>query len=274
MHDVGDLIPLAFTVVDPRTQSRTSATVTCAIEHPDGTTSTLPVTEESPGRYTTIFTPVEPGRYVERWDAVDVDGQPIAAKSDVINVGEGAAVALISVAEAREHLNIPAGEHVEDEELRGFITAATAAVERHLNQVVARRTIVEYHDIPLGRPRSRLFLHRTPLLTVTSIETLDGDQAWDPDALVVDSRTGMLDTVNGTPFAGSLRATYVAGMRSVPGNVLLATKIIVEHLWQTQRVPNLSAPGFAGEPAPTPGLAFALPNRALELLGGAPPVVA
>src|SRR5690606_7916524 len=114
--------------------------------------------------------------------------------------------------------------------------------------VVARRTITEFHDVYPAR--SRLFLHRTPLLTVTSIETLDGDESWDPAEMVVDSRTGMLDAVNGKSFSGSLRVEYVAGMRVVPANILLAAQIVTAHLWQTQRVPSLGTP-FGGETVPT-----------------------
>lgn len=268
MYDVGDLIPLSFTVVDPRTQSRTAATVTATIENPDGTTTELAATMSEVGHYTAVFVPTQPGRYVERWAAVNDAEQAIGARSDVINVAEGASAALISLAEAREHINIPEDEHIEDEELRGYIVAATAAVERHLNRVVARRSITEFHDV--YPPRCRLFLHRAPLLSITSISTLDGDESWDPATMVVDSSTGMLDTVNGKSFVGSLKIVYVAGERVVPPNVLLATQIVTGHLWQTQRV---AGPGFAGEGAAL-GAGFALPNRAVELLGGAPPVIA
>lgn len=269
MHDVGDLIPLHFTVVDPRTQSKTSATVTATIEDPDGVSTPLTVTEDGPGDYSTTFTPANAGRYVVRWRST---GTVSSAFSDVVNVAEGASSALISLSEAREHLNIPAGETLEDEELRGFITAATAAVERHLGQVIARRTITEQHD--LRAPVVRLHLRNAPVQTVTSIVSTDGLTTWDPAGIRLDGTFGILDSP--TPLYGSVRVTYAAGWRVVPPHVVLATQIIVAHLWQTQRVQSVGqAPGFAGETPEGPvGLGFALPFRALELLGDRPPVIA
>ena len=270
MHDVGDLIPLHYTVVDPRTQSKTSATVAATLEDPDGVSSTLTVTEGATGEYSATFTPAAAGRYVVRWQST---GAVNSAFSDVVNVAEGASTALISLAEARAHLNLPAGEHLEDEELRGFITAATAAVERHLGQVVARRTITEQYDTVATR---KLFLRHAPVLSVTSVASADGQITWDPDELLLDAEAGVLDANGGTVFYGPLRVTYVAGWRIVPPHVVLAAQIIVAHLWQTQRVGSLGqAPGFAGDgTVESVSTGFALPYRALELLGDRPPVIA
>jgi hypothetical protein len=63
-------------------------------------------------------------------------------------------------------------------------------------------------------------------------------------------------------------------MARVPDNYITATQIICAHLWQTQRVQTLgSGPTFGGDTSFSPqlGLGYALPNRALELLGGRAP---
>lgn len=267
MHDVGDAIPLHFKVVDPATRTLVDADVTCTIIDPNGLASTRSAESSDTGRYSTTFVPTAAGRYVVRWTGVDADsGAAIAAHSDVVNVVEASSTALVSLAEAREHLNIPHGQHVEDEELRGYITAATAAIEEHLGQVVARRTITEEHSTA---PTRRLLLNQAPVLAVSSVT--DGVTTWDPGLLVLDGATGAIDVGSGALLSGSLRVTYVAGYKVVPPNVILATQIVVAHLWQTQRVPSIAAPGFGGESAPVTGRGYLIPNQAAQLLGGKGP---
>ena len=143
MYDVGDVVISTFTVTDPESRVKRSAAVTVTLTDPDGEITHLEAAEVSSGEYLTRFVPQSAGRYVIRWQAIDPAAGQIAGHTDVINVSEISSASIISLDEARQFLNIPSGEHVDDEELRGHIAAATAAVERHLGQVVVPRTVVD-----------------------------------------------------------------------------------------------------------------------------------
>lgn len=272
MHDLGDTIPLDFLVTDSE-QVPTAATVTLTITQPNGVAVSPVVTATATtGRYRALFVPTQAGRHLLRWTA---SGGATAARSDVLNVSGASSVALVSLAEARQHLNMHDSETVDDSELRAYIAAATGVIERHLGQVVARRAITESHNV---RGASSLALRRSPVLAVTSIATADGAISWDTGRVSIDQATGMIGAAYGPAFSGSLTVTYEAGWVEVPPHILLAALIITAHLWQTQRVPAPGmgvGPSMGSEVALTPsGAGYAIPHRAVELLGGRPPVIA
>jgi hypothetical protein len=68
-------------------------------------------------------------------------------------------------------------------------------------------------------------------------------------------------------------ATYQAGYTTVPANIRLGALIIVQHLWETQRGMMGVQLGGDGETYVT-GRGFAIPRRAIELLGPQLPGVA
>jgi hypothetical protein len=72
----------------------------------------------------------------------------------------------------------------------------------------------------------------------------------------------------GGTVAGPLRVTYVAGRRIVPAAITAAAKIILQHLWRTQQGPGRPQRGVDDFDVtePIPGLGYAIPNRAVQLL--------
>jgi hypothetical protein len=90
----------------------------------------------------------------------------------------------------------------------------------------------------------------------------------------VNSAAGLLYDV--PPTCSPLTATYTAGDGVVPASVTLATVIIAAHLWKTQRGPASSSGPLAATPdddlSTVPGLGYAIPTLALELLRPPPPV--
>lgn len=262
MIEVGDTAPLEFIVVNPQL-SRADATVTLTVNQPDGTTVSLPVIRAEVGVYTALYVPAMPGRHTIRWSAT---GTVSRSSVDVLNVIPSTdSAAIISLAEAREHLNITDEDTVEDEELRRFIEAASGAVERHTGQVVARRLLTERFMVSAG---SSLVL-RPPVLRIVSAVDAAG-ATLDVSSWVVDGFTGFVSA----GVSGAVTVTYEAGMPVVPAAYIMATQIICAHLWETQRVQNIgTSPGFGQETNFTPsiGMGYALPNRALELLGGKAP---
>ena len=160
-----------------------------------------------------------------------------------------------------------------DEELRQVISAATVAVENYLNRAIVRATRGEY---PTVRSGDAFILAWTPVVSLTSVATVDAATSWDVDDLFVSPNTGIVSALNGATPSGRLAVTYVAGMSYIPANYREATEIIAQHLWDAKR-------GTKGSPFPggldTPGagvtsFGYSIPNRAKELLGNTPPLVA
>jgi hypothetical protein len=114
-----------------------------------------------------------------------------------------------------------------------------------------------------------------PLVSVTSITSTSGGAIDISAGLDLDVNAGLIRRKLGLPFYGpffqwlpQVTVVYVAGWgTSVPAAFNTASRIILQHLWQTQRGP-LAMP-MAGEPLATvPGFGFGIPNQAAELLNG------
>lgn len=274
MIDLGDVVTLPF-----QTQAGNSlvdaTTVQLLVGLPDGTTVTVVPTRTSTGTYSASYTPTQVGRHDIRWVATGLGAR---THVDVLNVAPARSVSLVSLAEFKAHLNLE--DTAEDEEIRYYLEAATGVVERHVGQVVARRSVTETHRLgwhPGGR--RGLVLRQGPVISLTAIST-NGGTVLDPAGYVVDTVSGEVrSTVGGGlgGLSGDVTVTYVAGYAATPPHMILAAQIIAEHLWQTQRVQTVGrGPGFGGgevNVAPS-GMGYAIPNRALELLGGRPPVFA
>ncbi|MFF2094860.1 hypothetical protein [Streptomyces sp. NPDC058202] len=181
-------------------------------------------------------------------------------------------MAIVSLADAKKQLNIPDDETSEDVEILGFVDAATAAVEEQLGTIVEPRTVVD--ELDFRRSVTSFLLQSVPVISLTSLTSLDGTRSWDvsPGAAHVDKDSGRV-TLLGATISGSAIAIYQAGDLSPGANVRLAAKIIIQHLWETQRGTMGVQLGGDGEPY-VPGRGFAVPRRAIELLGNQLPGVA
>jgi len=183
---------------------------------------------------------------------------------------------MLTLDEAKLQLNIPLSNTTHDVELQAYVDAAIRAVELHTGEFGDLREVAgERHSTP---PTARLRLHHKPVQSVTTLERVDGSLAWDPADLDVDVAAGVLRVVRGPLFSGLLTVTYQAGYVNVPPNYNLAARIIVQHLWQTQRGAMGMRDIRALEDSMTNlvnfGRGYAIPNAALELLGEPIPVVA
>jgi len=273
VYDLGDLVPLTVSIRDEDGVLTNASTITCTITLPDGTVATPTPLTSSTGIYTVDFSPSQPGRHSVRWVATG----PTTSFNDVFNVYQGASVALIGLDEAKRHMQMSTGVTVDDEELRRCIQSATGVVERHMDQVLARRTIVETAAMGDLYGANLVMLDRHPIISLTSIvsETAVYDVA---DFTITDANLGIIRRDTGPYLSGDVTFSYVAGRTYIPENVLEATAIIASHLWETQRMPTLG-PRSRFNPADadtlTPGgRGFAVPQRAIELLGAKPPMIA
>lgn len=267
--DLADVVPLTVTIYDAAGDPADGGTVVLTIGLPDGTTVTPAVTHSGVGVYQVDYPPAMPGRHTVSWVCTGLNA---SGYSGMFDVRPAAPPYLVSLADAKLQLNIT--NTTDDEELRRVVESATAAVERHLDMAVIRRTVVEKRNLgnpPVSRDPGVLqafTVTKKPILSLTSIVAADGGLTWN----VADMRgtdAGVIEVLNGAIVWGPVRITYVAGMQEIPANYAEAAEIIIQHLWQTQR-------GSTGGARPggldTSGLGFtgfgySIPNAALELLG-------
>lgn len=253
--DLGDLYRLSFTLTDPDGTPVSADTMTLTITLPDATTSVQTVTPSSAGQYQVDYLTTQEGRHVARWVGSGTHPGAYVEAFDVLGV---APLYLISLADAKDQLKITGT--ASDDAVRGYIGSATKVIERATGQTAVKRSFTEGCTTTLGR----VVLSHVPVVSVDSISSSDGTVTWDTTATEVND-AGILAST-GTPLTGDLTVGYTAGLSIIPENYMLAAQIIIEHLWDTRR--SDGPPRRAGmETTMVPGLGFAVPNRALELLG-------
>jgi hypothetical protein len=180
-------------------------------------------------------------------------------------------VAIVTLADAKDQLNIPADDTSQDLELQRFVEAVTAPIERELGRVVEPRTVTD--EIGVTGSVTSFLLRSVPVISLTSLVSIDGTQTWsiEPSVTHVDAESGRVTLLSGPPFTGTVMAIYQAGMTVIGANIQLAALITIQHLWETQRGRMGAIPG-GGDIAMPAG--YALPNRACELLDSPLPGVA
>lgn len=247
-----DVRDASGTLVDP-----TSATLTLTL--PDGSTLTpaVPLPSAAPGKLRVDYVTTQVGRHAWRM----VTSNPTTAYSDVFDVRPAVPVGIVSLADVRAQLNFAATDTANDDELRGFVGAATRAVERELGRVVVRRSVTGRFTV--NGSAAELLLRNVPVISLTSAVSADGATTWDIAGLRVDSETGLVTVVSGPAFTGVLDVTYQAGLVVIPENYRLASLIIIQHLWETQRGRTGAVAGGGDLVIP---VGYAVPNRAIELL--------
>lgn len=264
--DLGAVVPLGTTVRDSAGAMANAGAMALTITLPDNTTVSVPaVAPTTTGIYAYDYPTVQPGRHAVRWVA---SGLNAGAYTDVFDVREAAPPMLFSLAGAKAKLDIPSTSTSDDEELREFIEATTQCVEFFVGPVV-RRTVQEV----LQGDREMWVLHTLPVIAVSAITPLQiWQQGIDVGVLDVDTATGILRRKDALWFfSGEYRITYTAGRTAVAPNVSLASKLILQHLWRTNYGASRGLTGIGGGEdfavtEPIPGLGYAIPNRALQLL--------
>jgi len=271
VFDIGDVVVLKFTTTDDSGNPANAGAVVLTVGKPDGTSVTPAVTNPATGRYEVDYVPTLEGLHTVRWVAT---GANAAASQDVFNVRE-MTDQVISLAAARNQLRLTGTSG--DDDLRMFIAAATVAIEDHIGKKLIRRTITAERHYGVN---GVLILNRSPVLSLASMSTFDGATTWNVNDLDVDGDTGIVTSLSGPRLIGNLKPNYLVGMRVIAANHLLAVRFIVEQLWQTMRpfagTANLPAGALEDSLDTRAGglTGFAIPNRALELLGKPPPLVA
>lgn len=175
-------------------------------------------------------------------------------------------MAVLTLADAKAQLNLTVDTY--DTELQVYIDAVTPVIEELIGPVDPRE-VVEQHDA--GHGRDVLVVRATPVLSLTSVEPLQaGGISYDVAGLVLNPGTGEIRRQDRGCFRGLLNVTVQAGRTSVSPTINLAGRMLVQHLWRTQRPARGGAlPGGGDDYSvsePVVGFGYAVPNRVLELL--------
>lgn len=181
-------------------------------------------------------------------------------------------MAVLELAGVKAHLNMKDTVVTYDSELQGMIDATVPGLERQLGGPVVNREITE-PIMPTDAFRALVLTYRR-FVSLTSI-SVNGLSVSTADVYASPGR--VLRRRFGLPFMPywpmqPWDVTYVAGFgETAPAEAVLAGKVIVAHLWTTQRGRSGGrGPSANNEYATSttwaPGFGFAIPNFALQLL--------
>jgi hypothetical protein len=262
--NLGELVPLSVAITDATGAAANAGSVSVTITRPDATTVTQgPIAATSVGVYDYDYPTVQVGRHDVRWVATGINA---SAWTDFFEVLPAIGGQVISLADARSHLKIPAAQTSHDAEIQGYLRAVTRICERYVG-AIARTSYSQVFDGGV----TRVMVDHRPILQVTSVTEFG--TVLDPSAYRVIADSGVIVRLAGQfeqPFlygAGSVVVDYAAGATATSPNVIQAAKIILAHMWETQRSAGGGRPPLGDEPVDTTGRAYTVPYRAQELLG-------
>jgi hypothetical protein len=277
--DLGDPYPLAVFVTDDTGAPANATAVVVTVTLPDMTTVTPAVTNSVTGTYTATYPTTQGGRHQVNWVATGTNACAFADQFDVEIPGQ----MLISLAQARASIGLPAANTIKDEDLRELITDATPIME-DLCGPILHRAWVETQD----GGSTQIGLIRSPLISVSSVIESYGSNYQRPltvqdiftgSALNAFGYTVELDSGIVTrrsagaavPFVAgkrNIQITYIAGRLVIGGNIVRATRRLVRHLWQQENQGFRPAMGTPNVPMSTTPSGFAVPTAVVELCAG------
>lgn len=171
-------------------------------------------------------------------------------------------MAVVTLAEAKTHLNIATGVATHDTELTAFIARAEAAVASKCGPLASTATTSRVRG-----GGSVLALPVAPVVSLTSITPLGEAALTVADYLV--TPLGVVEPVAGGSFpARWYDVVYVAGRATLPDDLKLGVLELIRHMWETQRGGSVR-PGSRpseGMANTMPGAAYLFPFRVEQLL--------
>lgn len=172
---------------------------------------------------------------------------------------------VLTLAQAKTHLNLSAAVTTDDAELQTMIDAAEATLTQLVGPLQATATTERI------RGGCALALRVVPAISLTSVTPVDGSALTLAD-LYLDTAASVVTYNSGASFSARYYTVVYSAGRTVSAttnaDLLMAIKELVRHLWSTQRGSG-TRPG--GPPSDSfsntvPGAAHALPFRVTELI--------
>jgi hypothetical protein len=244
--DFGEALPpelATMLITDDNGALINVTTVVATITLPDGTTATPAVTNPTTGTYKIAYTPTQSGRHTIRWVGTGTSTATLTLPvvfTDEFDVDEAAPSGIVSLAEAKAHLNMTSTTN--DEELRRYIDAATDFIESRIGYVV-RRTVVE-----TVYPSGGVLFLTGPVISLTTMVAAYGySGVYSVANYSIAPGSAVLPNYGSSSlYYGPVTVTYVAGRAVVPALIRQAALDYIAWKWETQRGAT-PAPGMGGE---------------------------
>lgn len=209
------------------------------------------------------------GHYQYAWTATGAGAGVSFGDFDVFDPFE---TAVLPLADAKDTLNIAQTVTTFDAEIQSFIATIESGLEKATGGPVVNRTVTERSEMMAGQ--TVILVRQRPLVSVTSITGASGGAIDISAGLDLDVNAGAIRRQLGLPFYGpfftwlpQVNVTYVAGWgTAVPAAFASFARIVLQHLYTSQRgaLPSV----MPDQMATVPGMGFAVPNMAAELLNG------
>lgn len=188
---------------------------------------------------------------------------------------------LLTVQEASQFLRL--SNTLDDVEVAEMVSAASSIIARRIGPVTPT-SVVETYD----GGGTQIMLRQLPVISVTSVmeswgfttiytltpTVLDGTVTnLGNFGYSLDTRVGLLTRrAAGTtvPFAGgrqNITVAYTAGYATIPNDLKLAAKLLVQHFYATQRG-GARRPGMGGDDAQPASHYDDMPSRVEQILDG------
>ena len=268
-YPLGQPVRVSATIRDLSGVLADPSTLTLTLARPDGTQQAYPApAHDSTGQYhqdlpATDLT--QTGHYAWAWTATGSAPGVVAGTFDVFDPFE---VTVLSLADGKDMLNIPQATVTYDAEIAGWIASIQTSLERYTGGPVITRPVTERAEATAGY--TALCLRQRPVVAVTSV-TPDTGAALSLGDLKIDVNAGVIRRALNLPFYAAgpwFTVVYTAGWgTAVPAAFNAFARIVLDHMWATQRGPA-SLPMGSEETVAVPGFGFAIPHRAAELLNG------
>lgn len=139
---------------------------------------------------------------------------------------------LLTLPEAKAHLKIPDEDTSADAVLQTYADAILGPIEDYLRRVLVQRTVVQ--DLDLRGGEREFWLSSVPVISLTSLVSLDGTTTYDPAGLDVRSN-GHVRVISGASPSGTVVATYEAGYQTIPANYKQGALTTLQYLWEARR---------------------------------------
>ncbi len=208
------------------------------------------------------------GHYQYAWTSTGTGAGVSFGDFDVFDPFE---TAVLPLQDAKDALNIPQASTGSDTEIQSYIATIESNLERATGGPIVNRTVTERSEI-MGW--TVIPVRQRPLVSVVSIASASGGTISTAD-LDLDVNAGLIRRKLGLPFYGPLWGlpvcypTYVAGWGvSVPAAFNSFARVVLAHLWESQRAGTAALPMGGGEMTLIPGFGFMVPNVAAEMLNG------
>lgn len=244
------------------------STVTFTVTLPDGTVdpgSPFTAVKDAVGEYHYDYVTSVAGIH-QYYPTGTTGGVPAIGAPEVFTVAPLTTAALISVADAKQALNIDADYDGDDSELLLTVRAATDVINYLAGYTVAT-SVSEVLGVTCDRyGRGVIILSHPPVMTVQTLTPqLAGAPVVAAADTTLDALTGALYIPAGVGWSGPYQVEYTAGRSGVPAALQEACRILVQHMWDTQRSGATVVPGAGGDDT-ADMTQFGLPMRVLELV--------